>query len=77
MGISSYLVIPAAGKGGDVRRSLASLTGCDVVPAQGHDLLILVSDTDGPREDEALRARVEATDGVQALVPTFAEVVAP
>jgi nitrate reductase NapAB chaperone NapD len=77
MGICSYLVVPEPGQAEAVRRSLAGMSGCDVVSAERHDLLILVSDTPGPPEDEALRVRVEAMHGVQALVPTFAEVVAP
>ena len=77
MGICSYLVIPEPGEGEAVCGRLAGLPGCDVLPAENHELLVLVADTLDAREEQALRDRVEGLDGVQALVLTFAEVTSP
>lgn len=74
MAICSYLVIPEEGRAGSLAERLASLPGCDVVPARNRDLLLLVTDTDGPDEDEALRSRLEGMEGLQALVLTFGEI---
>ena len=77
MGVCSYLVISSPGERDAVRRRLADVAACDVVPAENHDLLLLIADTPDATEEEALRDRIEKLDGVQALVLTFAEVTSP
>jgi nitrate reductase NapAB chaperone NapD len=72
--ICSYLVIPEDGASVLVAERLATLPGCDVVPAENRDVLILVTDTPGLEEESALRRRVEALDGIQALLLTFGEI---
>jgi nitrate reductase NapAB chaperone NapD len=74
MAICSYLVIPEAGAATAVLERIAALPGCDVVPALEHDILLLVTETADVESDEALRGRIEALEGVQALMLTFAEV---
>lgn len=74
MAIRSYLVIPAPGEAGAARERLASLPGCEVLPADSAELLVLVTETADRRADDALRDRIEALDGIHALVLTFAEV---
>lgn len=74
MPVCSYLVIAEEGAREAVRRSLEALPACDVLPAENQEVLILVTDTDGLAEEEALRASVEAMDGIQALLLTFGEI---
>jgi nitrate reductase NapAB chaperone NapD len=76
MGICSYLVIPETGQKESLVRSVASIPGCDVVPATNRDLFVVVTDTPAAQE-RSLRERIEAMSGVQAMVLTFAEVTAP
>jgi nitrate reductase NapAB chaperone NapD len=76
MPICSYLVVPEPGATDAVRARLALLPGCDVLQAENRDLLVLVTDTADREEEEALRGRVEALDGIGALLLTFGEVEA-
>ncbi len=72
--ICSYLVIPEDGALARVVERLTALPGCDVVSAENRDVLILVTDTPGLEEEGALRRKVEALDGIQALLLTFGEI---
>jgi nitrate reductase NapAB chaperone NapD len=74
MPICSYLVIPEAGATARVSAELSRIPGCDVIPAQNRELLILITETGGREADEALRKEVEGLDGVEALVFTFGEI---
>jgi hypothetical protein len=74
MPICSYLVIPREGASEALAGRLEGLPGCEVArPARG-EVLLLVTDTATPGEDEALRARIEAFQEIQALVLTFGEI---
>jgi nitrate reductase NapAB chaperone NapD len=72
--ICSYLVIPEDGALARVAERLGALPGCDVVSAENRDVLILVTDTPGLEEEGVLRRKVEALDGIQALLLTFGEI---
>lgn len=72
--ICSYLVISEDGALGRVAERLTALPGCDVVAAENRDVLILVTDTPGLEEECALRRKVEALEGIQALLLTFGEI---
>lgn len=74
MPILSYLVIPAAGAAGQVARRLEALPGCEVLRAGNRDLLILVTETAGPAEEEMLRASLDRVDGISSLSIAFGEV---
>jgi nitrate reductase NapAB chaperone NapD len=73
MPVCSYLVIPAPGRSASVAGDLAAIPGCEVTRAENRDLLILVTDTESPDEEETLRDAVHGTDGIQALLLTFGE----
>jgi nitrate reductase NapAB chaperone NapD len=72
--ICSYLVVSEPGASAQVADRLTALAGCEVVAAENQDVLILVTDTVGLEEESALRRRVEAMDGIQALLLTFGEI---
>jgi nitrate reductase NapAB chaperone NapD len=74
MPICSYLVIPEEGATDRVRADLASIPECEVVRAENRDVLLLVTETPGLEEEDALRSAVEAMDGIQALLLTFGEI---
>lgn len=71
----SYLVIPMEGAAEALTEWLAALPGCEVARARNRDVLLLVTETPGPEEDEALRDVLERTNGVRALVLTFGELI--
>jgi len=74
MPICSYLVIPGPAGTRSLAPRLAALPGCEVVPAENAEVLILVTETDGSEADERLRREIESLEDVQALVLTFGEV---
>ncbi len=45
-----------------------------MVEAENRDVLILVTETPGLEEEESLRSRVEALEGIEALLFTFGEI---
>lgn len=73
MAICSYLVIPEAGAIHAVARRLAALPGCEVVRAQNRDVLILITSTSDPNEDQALRESLDGLGDIRALVLTFGQ----
>ncbi len=74
MPVCSYVVVPGPGESTRVSEELALMNGCEVAPAENADLLLLVTTTDSLDDDAALRRRVEALPGIQALLLTFGEV---
>ena len=74
MPICSYLVVPDEGVVADVSERLAGMPGCQVTRAENRDVLILVTDTPGLEEEHELRVKVEAMQGIQALLLTFGEI---
>ena len=77
MPIASYLVIPSDGAAEALTERLAALPGCDVVRAESHNVLLLVTDTPTAEADEMLRDRLQQLDGIRALVLTFGGIAAP
>jgi nitrate reductase NapAB chaperone NapD len=73
MPVCSYLVFPERDNAEAVAERLAILPGCEVIPAENRDLLLLVTDTEDADEERALRLRVHATEGVLAMMLTFGE----
>jgi nitrate reductase NapAB chaperone NapD len=74
MAVCSYLVIPEPGKTTSVANRLSAFPGCDVTAAENREVLVLVTETDGPEREKSLRAELEAVDGVLAMVLTFGEI---
>jgi nitrate reductase NapAB chaperone NapD len=72
MPICSYLVYPEAGAAQDVQRRLADLPGCSVYPAEGHDLLMLVTDTPDEEKERALQKQLQAQPQINLLAMSFA-----
>ena len=73
MAVCSYLVFPAVGEREAVHAELSSMPGCDVVPSTNRDVLMLITDTPGRREDDQLRKTLELMPGIEALLFTFGE----
>lgn len=69
-----YLVITEENAADGVAARLSALAGCEVVRARNRDLLLLVTETDGPEADEALRSRLREVPGIHALLLTFGEI---
>jgi nitrate reductase NapAB chaperone NapD len=74
MPVCSYLILPVEGRSRFVAERLSALPGCEVIPAENCDLLVLVTATSGPVEEDALQALITGTAGIQALLLTFGEI---
>lgn len=74
MGVRSFLVHVAPGTRDDVARALRADPACDVYPAENRDVVVVVSDLDDRRAEEAFDERLSAIPGVMhvALVAGFA-----
>jgi nitrate reductase NapAB chaperone NapD len=73
LAICSYLVIPVEGAGAALAAGLEAVPGCEIVRAENREVFILVTDTPGPAEEAALRARIEALPGIGTLILTFGQ----
>lgn len=76
MPICSYLAVPVAGEADRLSASLGALPGCEVIRSTNRDVMVLLTETSGGAEEAALRSRLEATEGLAALVLTFGEIEA-
>jgi nitrate reductase NapAB chaperone NapD len=73
--ILSYLVLPVVGAADQVARRLTAIPGCEVARAENRDLLILVTETSGDAEEQALRASLAELEGIRSMSLTFGDVV--
>ena len=73
MAICGYLVLAVPGAAPRLAERIAALPGCDVVTVPGQDLILLVTESTGPEEDAALRARIEALEGLAGVQLTFGD----
>ncbi|MCB0713752.1 MAG: chaperone NapD [Ignavibacteriae bacterium] len=67
MPIMSYLVYPVEGGRGELMQSLELIDGCTVHTAKEHDLLVLVTDTEGVREEEDMQRALHEMESVAFL----------
>ncbi len=74
MPICSYLAVPRRGAGPELARGLSSFPECQVVEARNRELFIVVTETEGPEEDAALRERLESLDALEALILSFGDI---
>jgi nitrate reductase NapAB chaperone NapD len=74
MAVCSYLVIPAEGATDAVMARLAALPGCETARAENREVILLVTDTEGPEQEEALRRQLESVEDILAMVFTFGEI---
>ncbi len=74
MPVCSYLVFPAEGRHEPVQQTLEAIPGCEVTPARGAEVMILVTDTEDGAAESTLRERLDAVQDIQCLVLVFGEV---
>lgn len=67
MPIKSYLAHPHEGKKKELTEALSTIEGCEVIPAQNKNLLILVTDTNTKLEEENIKKQIEAIKSLKLL----------
>lgn len=67
MPVKSYLAHPLKGKKQQLVESISAIDGCEVIPAENKDVLIVVTDTETRNQDEILKEKIEAIDSLKLL----------
>jgi nitrate reductase NapAB chaperone NapD len=65
--IQSYLLYPERGKIQQVRDALARIPGCEVIPAENRDLLVVVTEALDAAAQTSLEDRLETLPGIECL----------
>ena len=71
MPIFSYLAIPQSGAKETLCADLAVLKYCQVIPADNHDVIVLVTDTPDETTEEALQEGLKKLPSLQSLSLAF------
>ena len=74
MPICSYIVYPAEGKIETLKKQLSSLQGCQVLPAENRDILILITDTKDITEEIHLQNSLKRIKEIRSLALTFGNI---
>ena len=77
MPICSYVVYPVPGRMRPLMETLKFMRGCEVTPATDHELLILVTETSSPQEENLLQEKLNHQDDIECLALTFGEIQTP
>jgi len=65
--IKSYLAYPIQGKQLALQRDLDAIAGCAVIPAENRELLVLVTESEDEKAEEALVTQVQNLATLQTL----------
>lgn len=71
MPIFSYLAVPRTGAKGLLSTALARLPHCSVIPADNHDVVVLITDTPDQSAEEALQKELKELPCLQSLSLVF------
>lgn len=71
MPVCSYLVHPQSGRREEVVDLLAAIPGCLPTPADAHDLIVLVTETENDGAEVALQASLAEVEGIENIALTF------
>jgi len=71
MPIFSYLAIPRDGAKASLCTDLAALDYCRVIPADNHDVVVLITDTPDEATEEALQKTLKNLQSLQSLDLAF------
>ncbi|MBA4369805.1 MAG: hypothetical protein C0403_19430 [Desulfobacterium sp.] len=71
MPVFSYIAYPAPGAKADLLHHLSAFEECYAVPAQGKDILLLVTDTPDEESEKKLQQKLKKIKSLQSLSMTF------
>lgn len=71
MSVFSYLAIPKSGAKEALCTELASLEHCRIVPADNHEVVVLVTDTPDALAEKALQETLIGLQSLQSLSLAF------
>jgi nitrate reductase NapAB chaperone NapD len=71
MPIFSYLAIPKDGAGQTLCADLTALAHCRIIPADNHEVIVLITDTPNETTEEALQESLKNLQSLQSLNLAF------
>ncbi len=79
MPLKSYLAYPADGKRYELTCSLTALSGCEIIPSDNTDILVLITDTPDATAEKLLEEQLQSIESIKflTLVSGFEEDPAP
>lgn len=67
MPISSYVAYPVENQKEKLIEELSLLNGCEVIPSENKDVLVLVTDTEQKTEEQELQKKINQISSLQYL----------
>ncbi|MBE7647891.1 MULTISPECIES: hypothetical protein [Tenacibaculum] len=67
MPIKSYLAHPKEGKKEALQKALATIDGCEIIPAENKNVLVLITDTIDDSTDKKLKESIENLPSLKLL----------
>ena len=67
MPIKSYLAHPHEGKKNELIEAISALKQCEVIPAENHDVLVIVTETEDREEEDQLKENLETIPSLKML----------
>jgi nitrate reductase NapAB chaperone NapD len=67
MPIKSYLAHPYNGRKKELMRELSAIKGCEIIPSENENVLILVTDTETKKEEDFIRSQLDGIVSLQLL----------
>jgi len=67
MPIKSYILHSQEGEKEELLKQLQNLSNCEVIPAQNHEIIVLVTDTDTEESDKELYNKLLEMQGLKHL----------
>jgi nitrate reductase NapAB chaperone NapD len=74
MPVFSYIAYPTPGAKNDLLDSLSQFEECDAIPAQGKEIILLVTDTPDEESEKRLQRKLTKIKSLQSLSMTFGHV---
>ncbi|MBL7994789.1 hypothetical protein JNM05_05405 [bacterium] len=67
MPVKSYLAYPADGKRDELTRSLQKLPGCEIIPSENTDVIVLITDTPDAEAEKSLEEQLQSMESIKFL----------
>lgn len=71
MPIFSYLAIPVSGAKEKLCEDLATLSHCEVIPSDNHEVVVLVTDTPDKATEDELQKKLKNLQSLQSMSLAF------
>ncbi|WBX75092.1 hypothetical protein PG911_10525 [Tenacibaculum ovolyticum] len=67
MPIKSYLAHPHDGKKEELQQAISILKGCEIIPAENENVLVVLTETQDDAEDKSLKETIETIKSLKLL----------